>query len=141
MKESDILYEKGDYWVARFPYGKGCAYFVFRNGVCAATSDSGYPLDTDGLSLAKARVDYLAGRSREKRLAEMIARCTSCGETKPLAEFSPHRAKRNGAQSRCKACMAARLRLWHASRKTNLEPVWLSPQQEYEADWYDRETE
>jgi len=55
MREADILYERGNYWVALV---KG-AHVVYRNSGQAAWPDSSYTGDTDGLSLAKARVDYL----------------------------------------------------------------------------------
>lgn len=32
--------------------------------------------------------------------------CSKCGETKPLAEFSKNASKRDGLQSKCKACDA-----------------------------------
>ena len=62
MKESDIVYEIGAFWVAR-EQASG-RYVVFENGLCFATSDSAYPLTTDGLSIAKARADYLAKRKQ-----------------------------------------------------------------------------
>jgi hypothetical protein len=57
-RESDIVYENGAFWVYR-----GKSYTVFRNGLTHATADSSYARTPDGLSIAKARVDYLAGRS------------------------------------------------------------------------------
>jgi len=56
MRESDILYEVGDYWIAREPK----TYTVYRVGVSCSTSDSSYAKTPDGLSIARARVDYLA---------------------------------------------------------------------------------
>ncbi len=60
--ESDILHENGAFWVCR----ERNAYTVFRNGVTAATSDSSYAKTPDGLSIAKARCDYLAKRDAAK---------------------------------------------------------------------------
>lgn len=66
MKESDIIYERGDYWVGRTH--KPASYTVYRMCLPCFVSepDSSYALDGDGLSLAKARADYLYRRSREK---------------------------------------------------------------------------
>lgn len=58
MTEKDILYEVGRFWV--LDDRKHDAYVVMRNGDTYSTSDSGYPRTPDGLSIAKARVDYLA---------------------------------------------------------------------------------
>lgn len=55
-----IIYENGIYWVAANK--KLSCYVVFKNGVTHAKSDSAYPLTADGLTLAKARCDYLAKR-------------------------------------------------------------------------------
>lgn len=60
MTEADILYERGDFWVSRerdrrHPAG---SFHVWRSGVTHSTVDSAYA----DMSLAKARVDYLAGR-------------------------------------------------------------------------------
>lgn len=56
MTEADIMHERGDYWVAR----ERGAYVVYRNGPTHSTSDSAYARTDDGLSIAKARCDYLA---------------------------------------------------------------------------------
>ena len=34
-------------------------------------------------------------------------RCSNCGDTKPLSEFSKRKAAKDGLQSQCKACVAA----------------------------------
>lgn len=62
MRESDIMHEAGNYWVAR---QKG-AYVVYKIGVTHSTSDSAYAKTADGLSIAIARCDYLAGRASSK---------------------------------------------------------------------------
>ena len=62
MRESDIMHEVGDYWVAR---QKG-TYVVYKIGVTHSTSDSAYAKTPDGLSIAIARCDYLAGRASSK---------------------------------------------------------------------------
>jgi len=62
MRESDIMHETlcGQYWVGR---DKGRrAYIVYRAGATHSTSDSGYALTPDGLSIAICRADYLAKR-------------------------------------------------------------------------------
>jgi hypothetical protein len=60
MRESDIAYENGDYWVAR----EKDRYTVYQSGITHSVSDSAYRKDADGLSIAIARCDYLA-RSRK----------------------------------------------------------------------------
>lgn len=59
MRESDIVHEAGAYWVLR----KKASYVVCRNVGTHSTTDSAYPKTVDGLSLAIARCDYLAGRT------------------------------------------------------------------------------
>jgi hypothetical protein len=56
MKESDIMHENGNYWVAR----ERDRYTVYQPGVTHSVSDSSYRKDADGLSIAIARCDYLA---------------------------------------------------------------------------------
>lgn len=46
--------------------------------------------------------------------------CTSCGQIKPWEEFPPRAAGRNGRNSRCRACIAAKKR---SHRRANLEAV------------------
>jgi hypothetical protein len=59
MRESDIMHENGAFWVGR----ERDAYVVYRVGVTHSVSDSAYARDDDGLSIAKARCDYLAKRA------------------------------------------------------------------------------
>ena len=61
-RESAIVYETQVCWVR----SDRKAYTVFRTGVVASTSDSAYKTTADGLSIAKARCDYLTKRT-EKR--------------------------------------------------------------------------
>lgn len=61
MKEKDIVYDVGNYWVYKDVKKK--AYIVFVVGDTHSTSDSAYSMDDDGLSIAKARADYLAKRN------------------------------------------------------------------------------
>lgn len=58
--EKDIIYERDGFWVCK---DRG-SYIVFRPSpsFTHSISDSGFPIDEDGLSCAKARVDYLARR-------------------------------------------------------------------------------
>lgn len=63
-KESDIVYENGDVWVLRETKYKRYAVFCVVPGLHYSTLDSAYMLDTDGLSIAKARADYLATSER-----------------------------------------------------------------------------
>ena len=63
MKESDIMHESacGKFWVGRDR--AAAAYVVFRVGFTHSTADSAYAITSDGLSIARARCDYLAGRA------------------------------------------------------------------------------
>lgn len=63
MKESDITHESacGKFWICRDR--KAAAYVVCRTGFIYSTDDSAYALTSDGLSIARARCDYLAGRA------------------------------------------------------------------------------
>lgn len=63
MKESDILYQRGSYWVCASKLPR--AYLVMADGNTHATSESSYDLSPDGLSIAKARVDYLFRKNNE----------------------------------------------------------------------------
>ena len=65
MRESDIMHESGAYWVGRTR--KPDSYTVYRNGITHATPDSSYALTPDGLSIAIARAQYLANRSRTRQ--------------------------------------------------------------------------
>lgn len=56
MRESDIMHEVGNYWVAR----ERGSYTVYKIGVTHSTSDSAYAKSDDGLSIAIARCNYLA---------------------------------------------------------------------------------
>lgn len=61
MRESDIAYEapNGRAWVLKDTKRKPRSYTVMIVGVTHSTSDSAYSFDEDGLSIAKARADYL----------------------------------------------------------------------------------
>ncbi|MRN79443.1 MULTISPECIES: hypothetical protein [unclassified Brucella] len=61
MTEADIMHENGNFWVGRDRSSK--AYVVYRAGTTHSVSDSAYALTPDGLSIAKARCDYLAKRA------------------------------------------------------------------------------
>ena len=69
MRESDIMHETtcGQYWVGRDKGRK--AYIVYKVGVTHSTSDSGYALTPDGLSIAIYRADYLAKRKADGAIA------------------------------------------------------------------------
>jgi len=60
MKESDIVYENGKFWVYRDTVKQ--QYTVFESGITHSTSVCAFTLDTDGLSFAKATCDYKANR-------------------------------------------------------------------------------
>lgn len=59
-KETDIVHENGDYWVLK----EKTSYTVYKNGITHAVSDSSYHKTDDGLSIAVARCNYLAGRKK-----------------------------------------------------------------------------
>lgn len=59
MREADIMHENGPYWVLRERDG----YMVLKSGVTHSVSDSTYAKTADGLSIAIARANYLAGRN------------------------------------------------------------------------------
>lgn len=61
MDESDILHENGNFWVGKTRRPE--SYTVYRTGLTHSTPDSSYAFTPDGLSIAKARCDYLAGRA------------------------------------------------------------------------------
>ena len=61
-REQDIVHENGSLWVLR-DRSRNC-YTVFVSGATHSKSDSAYALTAAGLSIAKARADYLAGRGR-----------------------------------------------------------------------------
>ncbi len=54
MRESDILFQAGKFWVCR----KGKFYVVFKDGNVCASSVAHFPATTDGLSLATAYASY-----------------------------------------------------------------------------------
>ena len=60
MRESDIVHESvcGRFWVGRDRHNS--AYVVFETGATYSESDSAYEMDSDGLSIAIARCDYLS---------------------------------------------------------------------------------
>jgi hypothetical protein len=62
-REVDIQHENGPFWVCRDTGAK--AYIVFRPSKPGgySESDSAYAMTPDGLSIAKARCDYLAKRA------------------------------------------------------------------------------
>jgi len=62
MKESDILYQRGNFWVC----ATSSAYHVMRDGVTHSKTDSAYPKTDDGLSVAIARANYLDKREATK---------------------------------------------------------------------------
>ena len=60
MKESDIVFEDGRYWV----YRAKTSYDVMKNKGTHSELDSAYAPDEDGLSIAVARCKYLARRDK-----------------------------------------------------------------------------
>lgn len=62
-RETEIAYDSGEFWVHADK--KQSAYVVYRSGITHSVSDSAYAMSVDGLSLAKARVDYLTNAMRK----------------------------------------------------------------------------
>lgn len=62
MKEEDIVFERGRFWVLRERSKGGVQYVVCQNLGCYSVSDSAYPGTEDGKSLAIARARYLSRR-------------------------------------------------------------------------------
>jgi len=58
LREKDIKHEAGSYWVADL----GDSYSVMQSGLTHSVSDSHYHRNSDGLSIAVARCNYLAKR-------------------------------------------------------------------------------
>lgn len=56
-KESNIVHEAP---TGHYVYKEKGSYTVYRPTITHAVSDSSYALTEDGLSIAKARCDYLA---------------------------------------------------------------------------------
>ncbi|MBN3506333.1 hypothetical protein [Burkholderia cenocepacia] len=67
-REEDIVHENGTIWVLRDRPEK--AYTVCVSAGTHSTVDSAYRLDSDGLSIAIARCDYLAKRHADRREAQ-----------------------------------------------------------------------
>lgn len=63
MKESDILYERGAYWICLI---RG-AHHVMKSGITHSETVQPFGGDADGLSLAKAYVDYCFTRDARRR--------------------------------------------------------------------------
>lgn len=58
-RESDLIHENAGHYIIRNCGG----LTVYRPAATHAVSDSAYPDTADGLSIAKARVDYLARKA------------------------------------------------------------------------------
>lgn len=61
MRESDIVYENGNFWVGKTRRPQ--SYTVYRTHHTHSLPDSSYDRSPDGLSIAIARCDYLAKRN------------------------------------------------------------------------------
>lgn len=84
MQEQDIMHETpcGKYWVGRDTRQQ--AYVVFKVGATHSTSDSGYHMTPDGLSIAIARADYLGKRVVTSKPASALERlCIGNGDVLP----------------------------------------------------------
>jgi hypothetical protein len=68
MRESDIKHENGDFWVC----DNRTQYTVYRTGLTHSVADSSYAHNENGLSIAIARCDYLATRSKRAKNADAM---------------------------------------------------------------------
>ena len=59
MKVKDIVFESGNFWIAR----QATCYTVFKSEITHSVSDCSYPKDVNGLSLAIAYCQY---RSKQR---------------------------------------------------------------------------
>lgn len=62
-RERDILHENGGFWVHRDRAQKAVVVYSPSPSGTHSASDCGFADTPDGLSLAKARCDYLAKRA------------------------------------------------------------------------------
>lgn len=60
---------------------------------------------------------------------ETTKKCSKCGETKPLSEFSPHKNKKDGIDSRCRKCVREYNIKYH---KDNYKIIQLQQKRKYE---------
>ncbi len=58
IRESSIIHGAGPFWIC----DADGQYTVYKTGLTHSKADSSYPRTADGLSIAKARCDYLAKR-------------------------------------------------------------------------------
>lgn len=58
LKESDIIFEDGNFWVTKYPNG----YTVMQCNITHSTARQNFELSEDGLSLAIYYTTYLSKR-------------------------------------------------------------------------------
>lgn len=63
LSEKDILYEVGDFWVLDDREHEAYTVMGPSPAFTHSISDSAYAATSEGLTIAKARVDYLARRA------------------------------------------------------------------------------
>jgi len=61
MKESQIVFDSGHFWVWKGPE----SYTVYKTGPVYSTPDSSYAPTPDGLSIAIARAEYLTKKVKK----------------------------------------------------------------------------
>lgn len=117
MTENGIVHENGPYWVYLGKIGQhNRAYAVFGPyGNVASIADSAYTANADGLSIAKARADYLAKQDRRRQIEELHA--SRLGLDLALADLREAMAHGSTAIVYERARALAR----HASRLNGLE--------------------
>ncbi len=65
------------------------------------------------------RAEYAARHALvHPRTVTLEKRCRACGDTKPSAEFSLDRERKDGLHDACRPCLAARRKTRHARRTT-----------------------
>ena len=66
MQEKDIIFESQNHVAWVYDDKKKDCYTVFVSGVTHSVSDSAYPRNPDGLSIAIARAKYLDKRKTQQ---------------------------------------------------------------------------
>lgn len=64
---------------------------------------------------------------------ESVKHCIACGCEKPLTDFYAHKGAKDGRQSRCKVCWAARTKEWAAANPEQYKAKTLERVKRYQA--------
>lgn len=86
MKEKDIVFEAGQYWVGKVLGG----WATFKNGTSVATSLGIWAQDVDGLSIAIKYADYKAGGTMTAADSLKLAQQHYQGEKRGRSRHQQH---------------------------------------------------